>query len=196
MEISKSCVEKRVFRRLLAPNGRMFHPKGGKVGNTQAVQMIFLLNIEGKIFLAILAKRMTTYMLDNKYIDNAVLKGGVPGVSECNKHTNVLTQIMREAKEVKCELAVIWLDLANAYGSIPYKLIQLMLQKYHVPEKIQHLLERYFDKLELRFTVQNFTTTWQRLKVGIVKGFTVSVILFSAAMNFIVKSVEKMSRGP
>ncbi|XP_076090373.1 uncharacterized protein LOC143062594 [Mytilus galloprovincialis] len=49
---------------------------------------------------------------------------------------------------------------------------------------------------KLRFTVGDFTTSWQRLEVGIVTGCTISVILFSAAMNMIVKSVEKKSRGP
>ena len=33
------------------------------------------------------------------------------------------------------------------------------------------------------------------MEVGIVTGCTVSVILFLAAMNLMVKSVEKMSRG-
>ena len=66
--------------------------------------------MEGKIFLAILAKRMTNYMLSNEYIDIAVQKGGVPGVSGCIEHTSVLSQIIREAKDSKGELAVVWLD--------------------------------------------------------------------------------------
>ena len=39
----------------------------------------------------------------------------------------------------------------------------------------------------MRFTVGNYTTTLQRLEVGIVTGCTISVILFAAAMNLIVK---------
>lgn len=85
--------------------------------------------------LSVMANRMTRYMLDNNYVDIAVQKGGVPGVSGCIEHTSVLTQIIREAREGKGELAVIWLDLANAYGSMPHKLVQLTLEKYHIPEK-------------------------------------------------------------
>ena len=62
--------------------------------------------------------------------------------------------------------------------------------------KTRALLKDCFDNLLLRFTVKDFTTAWQRLEVGIVIGCTISVILFSAAMNMIVKSVEKRSRGP
>ena len=63
-------------------------------------------------------------------------------------------------------------------------------------EIYQEKQEHFFDNLILKFTVKDFTTAWQRLEVGIVIGCTISVILFSAAMNMIVKSVEKKSRGP
>ena len=77
--------------------------------------------MECKIFLSVLARRMTTYLLSNKYIDISVQKGVVPGESGCVEHTSVLSQIIRDARENKGYLAVLWLDLANAYGSIPHK---------------------------------------------------------------------------
>ncbi|CAC5385086.1 unnamed protein product [Mytilus coruscus] len=58
------------------------------------------------------------------------------------------------------------------------------------------MLQHYFDNFIMRFTVADYTTAWQRLEVGIVTGCTISVVLFSAAMNMLVKSAEKMSRGP
>ena len=55
------------------------------------------------------------------------------------ERTSVITQIIREAK--KGQLAVIWLDLANAYGTLPPQLIDVILQKYHVPDKVRKLLD-------------------------------------------------------
>lgn len=173
-----------------------FIPKVENASQLGDFRTISLLNVEGKIFLALLARRMTTFMLANNYIDIAVQKGGVPGVSGCLEHTSALTQIIREAKEKKGDLAVLWLDLANAYGSIPHKLVELTLQRYHFPEKVQILLRNYFDSFKMRFTVQDYTTAWQRLEVGIVTGCTISVIIFAAAMNLVVKSAERLSRGP
>lgn len=92
-------------------------------------------------------------------------------------------------------LAVLWLDLTDAYGTIPHKLVKLMLKTYHYPERFQKLLQCYFDNFNMCFTCGDFTTDWQMLKVGIVTGCTISVILFSAAMNLLVKSSEKLSRG-
>lgn len=173
-----------------------FIPKEDKSTRLSQFRTISLLNVEGKIFLAVAARRLTSFMLANDYIDISVQKGGVPGVSGCVEHTGALTQIIREARDNKGDLAVLWLDLANAYGSIPHQLVQLTLQRYHVPERTRTLLQDYFDRFRMRFTVGSYTTAWQRLEVGIVTGCTISVILFAAAMNLVVKSAEKASRGP
>ena len=41
----------------------------------------------------------------------------------------------------------------------------------------------HLNKLNIRFTMGNITTKWQRLEKGIMAGCTVSVVLFIAAMN-------------
>ena len=133
------------------------------------------------VFLSILAKRLKTFMLANTYMDISVQKGGVPGVSGCLEHTRVLTKLIKEAKATKGELTVLWLDLANAYGTVPHKLVDLTLKKYHAPEKFQNMLKHYFDNFKIRFTVSDYTTSWQHLEVRIVTGCTISVILFSSS---------------
>lgn len=156
---------------------------------------ISLLNTEGKIFLRILAKRLTTFMLDNTYMDTSVQKDGVPGVSGCLEHTSVITKIIKDARRNRGDLAVLWLDLTNDYGTVPHKLVELTLKTYHVQERFQKLLQCYFDNFNMHFTCGDFTTDWQKLKVGNVTSCTISVILFSAAMNLLVKSAEKLHQG-
>ncbi|VDI27835.1 Hypothetical predicted protein [Mytilus galloprovincialis] len=77
---------------------------------------ISLLNIEGKVCLAILANRVTTCMLKNNYIDTAVQKGG----AGYHKHTTVLINVIHEARENIGDMTALWLDLANAYGTQVY----------------------------------------------------------------------------
>lgn len=55
--------------------------------------MISLLNLEGKIFFT------------------SVQKGGISGVPGCLEHTEVVTQLIREACKNKGDLTVLWLDL-------------------------------------------------------------------------------------
>lgn len=45
----------------------------------------------------------------------------------------------------KGDLAALWLDLVNAYGSITHKLAELALSRYHVPEKVWKLILDYYD---------------------------------------------------
>ncbi|CAC5421779.1 unnamed protein product [Mytilus coruscus] len=75
-----------------------FIPKEENSGKVAQFRIISLLNIEDKIFLAVLAKRTTRFLLSNEYIDLSVQKGDMPEVSGCIEHTSVLTQILREEK--------------------------------------------------------------------------------------------------
>ncbi|KAK0139991.1 hypothetical protein N1851_023098 [Merluccius polli] len=153
-----------------------FIPKEENSTEIKQLCTISLLNMEGKIFFGILARRLTTFMLDD-YMDTSVQKGGVPGVPGCLEHTSVISKIIKDAKRNHGDLTVLWLDLTNAYGTIPHKLVERTLKTYH------KLLQCYFDKLNMCFTCGNFTTDWQ---VGIVTGCTISVILFSVATNLAV----------
>ena len=142
-----------------------------------------------------MSNRITKFWLENEYIDISVQKGGIPGVSGCLEHTSVLTQLIKDTVKNKGNLAVIWLDLANAYGTIPHKLIEITLEKYHVPVELREMIMDYYSNFHIRFSTKDFTTALQELEIGIITGCTLSVILFCGAMNLVVKSTEKKSRG-
>ncbi len=103
-----------------------FVPKQEDSSSLKDFCTISLLNVEGKVFFGILAKRLTQFLINNKYIDTSVQKGGVPGVPGCIEHNSVISKIIED---------------------------------------------------------------------GIVTGCTISVILFTVAMNLLIKSVEKPRRG-
>lgn len=101
---------------------------------------------------------MTDFLLKNGYIDTSVQKGGIPGVSGCLEHTGVVTQLIREAREGKGDIVVLWLDLANAYGSIPHKLVETTLDHHHVPSMVKNLILNYYRNFRLRVTSGNLTS--------------------------------------
>ena len=104
------------------------------------------------------ADRLLQYVQDNKYIDSSIQKGGLPEISGCLEHTAILSQLIREAKADKKNLVITWLDVANAYESIPHNLIQTALQRAHVPEDVCDLVKDYYSKARIRFTTNRFTT--------------------------------------
>lgn len=76
---------------------------------------------------------------------------------------------IREACEGKGDLTVLWLNLANAYGSIPPNLIVLALQRHHVLSKIMDLILNYYSNFRLGVTAGLDTSDWHRLESMIVK---------------------------
>ena len=174
----------------------IFIPKEDGATLVEKFRTVSLLNVEGKLYFALRADRLVTYTLANKYIDTSIQKGGVPGISGCMEHTAILSQLIREAKAEKKGLVVVWLDIANAYGSIPHSLIQLALRRAHVPEDICKLVETYYANVNIRFTTKDFTTEWQRVEKGIITGCTLSVILFALTMTMLVMSVKEETKGP
>jgi hypothetical protein len=174
----------------------IFTPKEKNSKTINQFGTISLLNVEGKIFFAVLAKRLTSFLLDNAYINTSVQKGGVPGFSGCVEHTSAITQLIHEAKTGKKDLTAVWLHLANAYGSIPHQLIYTALQHYHVDQHIQKIITSYLDGIRLRFTVGDQLTDWQKLEKGIVTGCTVSVVLFIMGMNLLINAAQRETRGP
>ena len=70
---------------------------GAKV--IEKFRTISLLNVEGKLHWKLKSNSYTTFIMKNKYIDEAIQKGGVPGVPGCLEHTTVLSQLIAEAKK-------------------------------------------------------------------------------------------------
>ena len=169
----------------------VYIPKEQNSSEINQFRPISLLNVEGKIFFSVMASRLTKYLKDNGYINVSVQKGGIPGVSGCLEHASMIWEAIQRAKSEKLDLDVVWLDLANAYGSVPHQMIQLALKMYHVPEGIQIMLEEYFAGFKMRYSTESFTTDWINLEVGIAMGCTISPILFVMAMEIILKASEQ-----
>lgn len=77
-----------------------------------------MLNVEGKVFIAVLAKRISGYFVDNRYIKSSIQKAGITRFSGYVEHTR---QLIKEAKEGKKNFAAVWLDLTNAFGSVAHE---------------------------------------------------------------------------
>ena len=65
----------------------------------------------------------------------------VPG---CWEHMSMVWSALKEARLNKTDLSTIWLDIANAYGSIPHKLIFFALERYGIPARWISLLKNYY----------------------------------------------------
>ena len=63
----------------------------------------------------------------SKFIDTSVQKGCMEGTPGCWEHISMVWASLKAARKEKKSVSNIWLDIANAYGSIPHDLIFLHL---------------------------------------------------------------------
>ena len=78
-----------------------FVPKEKDSKMIEQFRTISLLSVECKIFFSVLARRLTTYMTANEYVDTSSQKGVIPGFSGCVEHTSILSQLIQETKADK-----------------------------------------------------------------------------------------------
>ena len=136
-------------------------------------------------FFAIMASRLTQYVMSNRYLDTTIQKGGVAGVPGCIEHTTMIWESIQQARRNRLSLYVVWLNLANAYGSVPHQLLWKTLEN-HAPIPVINILQEYFRGFEMRFSTMAYTTKWIPLQVGIAMGCAISPCLFVLAMQVLL----------
>ena len=134
-------------------------------------------------------------MLENGYINTSVQKAGIPGFPGCLEHTSMIWHTIQESKKLRRDLGVVWLDLANAYGSVPHALIEFAMEFFWIPEKVRNFIMQYYGDFRMRFSTDQYTTSWQKLEVGIPMGCAISPILFVLAMEVITRAAERAGPG-
>lgn len=111
-----------------------------------------------------MAKPVTNYLQANNYIDTSCQKAGIPGFLGRVEHSAMIWEQIQTAKWGKSDLHVVWLDLANSYGSVPNQLIQLYLNFFHIPPCIRSLVAAYFNNFHVCYTTQEISKDLHRLE--------------------------------
>ena len=152
---------------------------------------IALANVEGKIFWSLISRRLISHLVwNNKIIDTSVQKGcmaNTPGVWE---HVSMVWSALQEARTSRGSLATVWLDIANAYGTIPHQLIFFALERYGVSSHCMNVIRKYYGGLWSRSFLESAPSDWHQHKRGIFAACTLSIALFIAGMNVVLEYVN------
>ena len=85
--------------------------------------MVALTSCLGKTYHLLLAKRFTSYLTANHFIDSSLQKAFLLGINGCVERYITLDEIIKNAKTKKKTVRVTLFDLKDAFGSIPHALI-------------------------------------------------------------------------
>ena len=107
-----------------------------------------LLNVEGKSFFSMLSKRLEKYIYSNKLINSSIQKVCMEKVPGCWEHMSVVLDELKSRETEKSNIAAIWLDMANAYASLPHQLLFFALRQYGIPEHWVSFFIKYYELVE------------------------------------------------
>ena len=102
--------------------------KGDDPSEITNFRMIALTSCLAKPYHIIKAERLSTFMVENKYIDPSVQKGFMAHINGCIEHTTLLQEIIQNSKYNKKTLHLSSYDLQDAFGSISHELIPIALK--------------------------------------------------------------------
>ena len=151
---------------------------------------IALVNVEGKLFFSLVSKRMEDHIIHkNKFINTSIQKGCMEKVPGCWEHISLVWDELKDSKINKGSIAAVWLDIANAYGSVPHQLIYFALERYGVHPHWIQIFKSYYDGLWSRSFSSSAPSGWHQHFRGIFQGCTTSIILFLAAINVVIEFI-------
>ena len=145
----------------------------------------------GKIFTTLLRNRWLKFMIANKYFDTSLQKAFMPSIPGCTEHQLKLQNVLREAQSKHKALAVCWLDIANAYGSVHHSLIQFSLRHYYAPPQFLSILQSLYCGLNATIVTDSWETPLVPLQKGVYQGDPLSVVIFNTVMNTLVDTISK-----
>ena len=157
--------------------------------NPSNFRPITLTSCIGKIFTTLLRNRWLKFMLLNKYFDTSIQKAFMPSIPGCTEHQLKLCSVLSETQSKHKALAVCWLDIANAYGSVHHSLIQFALQHYHAPLQFLSIVQALYSELNATVITESLDTPLISLQKGMYQGDPLSVVIFNTVMNTLVDTI-------
>ena len=102
----------------------------------------------------------------------------------------VVQEIIQQARLHKTNVHITWLDLEDAFGSVPHALIPYVMQHYHIPERISAYITSLYTKLIGKVCTQDWETEFFRFLKGVFQGDPLSGVIFLLVFNPIIEYIK------
>ena len=164
----------------------LIHKKGDsrEVSNFRPIALMSCIY---KLFMSVIANRLVDFAIVNDLLSDSQ-KSARPSEG-CYEHTFLLQSLLLDAKRLQKNLCLAWLDLRNAFGSVPHDVIRLTLSHLNVPRSLIDLVMNvYTDATTVVRTPAGVTSAIPILS-GVKQGCPLSPILFNLSVEIILRAI-------
>ena len=152
--------------------------KAGDASDPANFRPIALTSVVGKVFHKIISSRLEKYLRENNVINTSIQKDFITSLPGVYEHIYSLSAILQDATSTKKPLMITFLDLKNAFGSVPHQLLFDMLRAVKVPSTLLSYVKSFYSKLFVIVTTKNWETLPIPFHRGVFQGDTMSPIMF------------------
>ncbi|GFT23331.1 retrovirus-related Pol polyprotein from type-1 retrotransposable element R2 [Nephila pilipes] len=161
-------------------------PKSGDPTDITNWRPVSLLNTTGKVFSSVLAARLSSWSDINNRLSS--FQKGFRENDGCAEHNFLLEQAIGHARRAHKVISMAWLDLENAFGSVPHTFILGALERAGVPESTIALVSALYTGSTSTIRVESGWTDPIPMCAGVRQGCPLSSIIFNLTLEQILRT--------
>ena len=168
--------------------------KGGDVTSIRNWRPICLQLTLYKLYSAIIARRIASWAMEANAFSPA--QKGFLAYDGCAEHNFLLRSVMVEARRNKRNLLLAWLDLKDAFGSVPHDLILLLMKRLGLSGSAIDIIKDIYSQstIAIRTGRDTYTAAIKQNR-GVKQGCPLSPILFNIALEGLLKLLATNTAG-
>ena len=162
--------------------------KKGESSDVSNFRPIALMSCIYKLLMGIMAKRLMCWSIDMGLLSDEQKSARL--TEGCFEHAYILKSIVGQAQRNKKRLSLAWLDICNAFGSVPHSVIITTLRHLGVPEKLVTLITNAYRGASSTIKTPDGLTRSIPVRAGVKQGWPLSPILFNLCIELILQRVK------
>ena len=166
--------------------------KKGDTKDLSNFRPISLLSTMYKIFSGALSQRITSVAADLGWL-SPEQKGFLLGVNGTQEHTQLLAAVVEYAtvKKNKSDLSIAFLDLRNAFGSIPHPILSELFHSLPMPDELRNIILNIYASNLMNFSIVKEVIAI-RPTAGVRQGDALSTIVFNLAAEPLIREAKNV----
>ena len=129
-------------------------------------------------------------MANHRLSNFSFQKGFRRGVPGCMEHATITGEALKDAKANRKNLTIVWIDLADAFGSVKHGLIFFTMKYFGINQKVLEYFKYCYSTLRVQVRVKDQMTEAIRFEVEVFQRCVASPTLFNFVFQLLLLSLD------